>query len=185
MKYLLFAGRFQPFHKGHLEAIKMILKKNKNNLIIGIVNPEPKNTVEFKEFSLEKNPFTFWERYRMIRESLIDEKIDMKRIIIIPNYPSFIFGKEKNINFEPERNQVISHLNIVTDWDKEKIKIHEKEGYTYKTTNYVFKVKNAIVTASEVRRRIKNNGNWEELLPKAVVKIIKEVDGINRIKQTL
>ena len=36
---------------------------------------------------------------------------------------------------------------------------------------------------TEIRKRMLNGGNWEELVPKAVVEVIREIDGIGRIKE--
>jgi len=68
MKYesVLFIGRFQPFHLGHLEIIK---KYSKNCSIIKIV-------IGSKDKSFEKcNPFTYKEREEMVRLALYDSGI--------------------------------------------------------------------------------------------------------------
>ena len=62
----LFIGRFQPFHKGHLKAIKYLFNKY-DGIIIGVGSSQYSNTVE--------NPFSSDERMLMIRESLKQEKI--------------------------------------------------------------------------------------------------------------
>ncbi len=54
-------GRFQPFHKGHLEIIKTILKDN-DHVIIGIGSAQFSHTLT--------NPFTAGERYLMISNTL-------------------------------------------------------------------------------------------------------------------
>ena len=38
------------------------------------------------------------------------------------------------------------------------------------------------LSGSEVRRRMLNDGNWQELVPKSVVDIIGEIKGIERLK---
>ncbi|MCK4476319.1 MAG: hypothetical protein KAU16_06290, partial [Methanophagales archaeon] len=37
-------------------------------------------------------------------------------------------------------------------------------------------------SGSEIRRRILNNESWEGLVPKAVVEVVKEIDGIKRME---
>ena len=63
---ILFIGRFQPFHKGHLKTVLSLAKKE------GII----KIVIGSKQLSFEKrNPFTFEERKEMIEKSLKKENI--------------------------------------------------------------------------------------------------------------
>ena len=75
--YIVYIGRFQPFHDGHLEAIKhgLVLAKN---VIVLIGSPNSPRTI--------KNPLLYSERERLIRSSFI---YDNSRIIIAPirDYP--------------------------------------------------------------------------------------------------
>jgi nicotinamide-nucleotide adenylyltransferase len=43
-------------------------------------------------------------------------------------------------------------------------------------------LKRRFLSGTEVRRRIATNENWKELVPRQVAQIIKEMDGIERIK---
>ena len=38
------------------------------------------------------------------------------------------------------------------------------------------------LSGSEVRRRILNDENWQELVPKASVDLIREINGVDRLK---
>ena len=174
-KYGLFGGRFQPLHNGHLECMLNVLE-DAEYLVVGIVNPDPKDTIEFKEFAQEKNPFTFWERYRMVHESLKDNGIDMSRVYIIPFYPPPLYSDEKSERFIP-KNEVVAYIPVKDDFDRQKIEYLTKRNWNVKTLEVTENV-----SATEIRKKIRNNEKWESLVPKAVVKIIKEVDGINRIK---
>ena len=40
-----------------------------------------------------------------------------------------------------------------------------------------------IYSSTEIRRRMLKNENWQELVPKAVEKMIGEIDGVKRIKE--
>ncbi len=70
-----FIGRFQPFHNGHLNAVKGILAKHKNLLIIIGSSQESKT---------EKNPYDYELRERMIIETLNSLKVDLARVSIVP-----------------------------------------------------------------------------------------------------
>ena len=71
----LFVGRFQPLHKGHLKAIKNMLK-TVDELVIIIGSSQYSHRLD--------NPFTAGERITMIRQALMDEGIQLSRIWIIP-----------------------------------------------------------------------------------------------------
>ena len=38
-------------------------------------------------------------------------------------------------------------------------------------------------SGTEVRKRMAEGGDWESLVPKAVAKVIKDIDGISRIRE--
>ena len=60
MKKALFIGRFQPFHQGHLDAIKQI---SEDEIIIGIGSSQYSKT--------DDNPYSFEERQKMIEKTLL------------------------------------------------------------------------------------------------------------------
>ncbi|MBX4188313.1 MAG: bifunctional nicotinamide-nucleotide adenylyltransferase/Nudix hydroxylase [Candidatus Doudnabacteria bacterium] len=67
LDYAVFIGRFQPFHKGHLETAKKALKKA-NHLIILLGSSDSSRNL--------RNPFTATERRNMISEVFKDEGLD-------------------------------------------------------------------------------------------------------------
>jgi nicotinamide-nucleotide adenylyltransferase len=70
----LMLGRFQPFHLGHLDLTKQILKEC-DEVIIAITS------AQFNY--LEKDPFTAGERIEMIHNSLKESDIDLSRCFIV------------------------------------------------------------------------------------------------------
>jgi len=74
-RFAAVTGRFQPFHLGHLELVR-IAAQQCDELIIGITNPDPESWREHAD-SVHRhlsasNPFTYWERHRMIEATLVD-----------------------------------------------------------------------------------------------------------------
>ena len=65
----LIIGRFQPFHKGHLDLVYQVLEEI-NELII-VIGSSQHNYIF-------KDPFTAGERLVMIHDTLVQEKIDLK-----------------------------------------------------------------------------------------------------------
>ena len=159
----LFIGRFQPFHKGHLMIIQSISKKY-DEIIMGIGSSQYRNTFD--------NPFSEDERKKMIRRSLDDIGISNCVIITIPdihNPPKWV---SHVLSIVSEFDEVISN-NAFTKH------LFEEKGFVVKTTKYFEKER---YSGKEIRRRIRNNEDWKDLVPEAVIKIIKDIDGVQRIK---
>jgi nicotinamide-nucleotide adenylyltransferase len=151
MKRALFITRAQPFHLGHLKVIKWLLKKY-DKVIIAIGSSQESNT--------DKNPFTVEERKEMINKTLKSEKIKKYKIVEIPDvYDDEIWVK--SILEKVKFNTVYTTNN----WVKrcfEKFNITVKEHPMFGN-----------ISASEIRKRIKEGKEWKHLVPKGVVKIIE------------
>jgi nicotinamide-nucleotide adenylyltransferase len=61
----LFVGRFQPFHKGHLEVVRLILKEC-DELIVAVARAQFNYSGE--------DPFTAGERIWIIHEALKEDR---------------------------------------------------------------------------------------------------------------
>lgn len=73
MSTALFIGRFQPFHEGHLDAVKQILAENEQ-VIIGIGSSQESGT--------SRNPFDAKQRTEMITKALQNANISQKNYLI-------------------------------------------------------------------------------------------------------
>ena len=159
----LFIGRFQPFHNGHLMVLKSI-KNQYKEIIIGIGSSQYCNTIE--------NPFSYDERKKMVKKSLDDIEIKNYRIISItdihnpPKWVSHVLSIVRDFDI------VISN-NFFTK------RLFSEKGYFVKITPYFEKER---YSGEEIRRRMINNEKWEDLVPKPVVKIIIEINGVQRLK---
>ena len=176
-------GRFQIFHNGHLEYIVQA-KKRASFLIIGICNPDVTTTYPNKadafRHRLEHNPFTYYERLMMIKESLVDF-VDQSSFQIVPcpiNKPELI------TNYIPV--EAVHLTRIYDQWGHEKIQILKKIGYssiilyesesgskhrTWKTDNGSFF---KIESGRDVRRRLATDNDWQTFVPQGTARIIKE-----------
>jgi nicotinamide-nucleotide adenylyltransferase len=167
MKRILFIGRFQPFHKGHLSIIERTLPRC-DELIIGIGSSE--NAHE------DINPFTYFERYEMIEQVLKKENIDMKRVHIVP-IPDI--GDDK---------KWVAHVqNLTPHFDE--VVTGKNEGYLYIKRLFeeakipVTVLENLVdIEASVVREHIKSGRPWKEFLHPVTVEYLKKIGGIERVK---
>jgi len=169
-------GRFQPFHNGHLDYFMRALKITTQRLIVGITNPYPelilKEATDDHRHLLGANPFTFYERYRMISESvkfhpaLINGDIEL---IIVP-FP--IHHKELWRFFIPPN--AVQVMSIFEDWDVEK-----KNRFVA----YGFKVHELqcerMVSGEFVRSNLKkllNVGEISNLAPTGTINVLNELN---------
>lgn len=163
-------GRFQPFHNGHLEYLRAALDRCQT-LLIGITNPDPAQIAPEAESEHrhrpEANPFTFFQRLLMIRETLLDEGIPLERVIFIP-FP---------INF-PDRwryylpPDVVHYLRVFSPWEEAKAERLRRQGYRVEVLHRGAAKE---VEASEVRRRLAAGQDWEALVPPGVARVIRSL----------
>ncbi len=158
----LIVGRFQPFHKGHLNIILDIFKKV-DELIIVVGSAQKSHTLE--------NPFTAGERILMIDSVL--KKYDT-HYLIIP-----IKDIEYNSIWVPYLESLIPKFDIVFSGNSLVRELFKERGYIVKKPKLFNR---AIYSGKEIRRRMLNNENWEELVPEEVAKIIKDINGVERLK---
>ncbi len=160
-----FIGRFQPYHFGHHEVIKRILEEV-DELIIGIGSAQESHTLD--------NPFTAGERVLMISKA-IEELNTNKKIYIIPLediYRNSLWVSHV-CSMVPPFDVVFSNNPLVRRLFKEAgFKVIKTE--LYKRYEYQGK---------EIRKKMLNGENWEDYVPKPVADVIKEIDGVNRIRE--
>lgn len=162
----LLIGRMQPVHKGHINVIKDTLKEV-DELIIGIGSSDKSHT--------NSNPFTGGERILMLTKTLRESQIDPSRYYIIPlediSCNSLWVGHVKMLT--PPFDKVYSGNSLVQQlFEEENINVIQPP--LFNRTEY---------SGTEVRKRILNNENWEELVPSAVIKVINEIKGTQRIQK--
>ncbi|MFH1533651.1 MAG: nicotinamide-nucleotide adenylyltransferase [Nitrospirota bacterium] len=155
MQSALFIGRFQPFHKGHLEMVKKILKENER--IIIVIGSAEKNFIQ-------NNPLTASERFQVIDESLKEAKIPAEKYCIIPirnvnNYALWV----NHINiYVPPYTRLYTGSKIV------------KACYL-KTGLEIIQLKRTLkLSATKVRTALLKGKEWEKMVPKAATKLLKE-----------
>ncbi len=158
-------GRMQPVHNGHMQVINKILQEV-DEVIIGIGSAQLSHEI--------KDPFTAGERVVMMSQALADENVDPSRYYIIPmqdiNFNAIWASHVKMLT--PPFSIVYSGNPLVKQlFSEENFEVKQPPLYSRKT-----------LSGTEVRNRILNDGNWEELVPNATVNLIKEIKGVERIK---
>ncbi len=154
----VFIGRFQPIHNGHIHTIKQILGKDEDIIII-VGSAQYSHTPD--------NPFSGGERVMFIKQALIDEKLPLERICIIPVsdiniHPLWVAHMR---SFTPYFDKAYSHNPLVK-------RLLEDGGVKTDSTKLL---ERSTYSGRHVRDLIRwDNKEWEKLVPKGVVKLIKK-----------
>jgi len=168
MTTALFIGRFQPFHNGHLSAIKEVLN-NADKIIIGIGSSQHSNTKD--------NPFTFEKRFKMIENALVKEGIENFTIFPVPDIPDDKKWVEHVKSLLPRFDVVYSSNPLVARLFKED-KDYKKGKFKVKRVKIIKEA-----SSTKVRILMKKGKGWKRLVPEEVGELIESIDGINRIKR--
>ncbi len=165
MRRGVFIGRFQPFHKGHLYAVKRILEEV-DELIIVVGSAQMSHELE--------NPFTAGERIEMIRRALDAEGIDRGRYMLIPIpdapahtvWVSMVESQTPRFDVVYTNQPLTRRLMLEAGYEVRGIELYERERYE----------------ATEIRRRILMGEDWRDLVPEKVYEYLMEIDGVGRIR---
>lgn len=162
---VLFIGKFQPFHKGHLAAIKWILKREyKIFIIIGST----------QKSSAKNSIFSFKERKEMIKKTLFKEKIKNFKIFGVPDFSNDVAWAKAVLKITKLK---LKEAIVFTknSWTK---KCFKKFGMKVKPHPLFFNK----LSATQIREKVRQSLRWENLVPKEVFNYLKEINGIERIK---
>lgn len=150
----LFVGRFQPFHLGHLHAVKKIVAKyGKVTIAIGSSNVS----------RTRENPFTYSQRRKMVLAALKSEPLLKGKYAIVP-LPDLFDDKKW-------RESVLSKGNFAvvvtgTAWVARCLK-----GYL-KVERPSF-LRRAELNATRIRRFLNTgNTNWKQLVHPSTRKMV-------------
>ncbi|MFP4559282.1 MAG: nicotinamide-nucleotide adenylyltransferase [Archaeoglobaceae archaeon] len=160
-----FIGRFQPYHLGHHYVILKILEEI-DELVIGIGSAQESHSLQ--------NPFTAGERMLMVSKALEEIKTD-KKAYVVPLEDIY-----RNSLWVPHVQSMIPPIDVVFSNNPLVRRLFSEAGYEIKRTD--LRNRNEY-QGTEIRKRILEGGDWEELVPQSVARIIVEIHGIERLKE--
>ena len=173
-------GRFQILHNDHIKYI-LAGKQLCNHLIIGITNPDPSLTRDseanpHRSTSLA-NPLTYYERYIMLKTALFEQGLIYSEFSIVPfpiNIPELIkYYIPLDATF---------FLTIYDHWGRQKKQILESLGFKIHVL-WEISLENKGLSSSDIREAMIKDKQWEHLVPKSVVNILKRWGIITRLKK--
>lgn len=160
----LFIGRFQPFHKGHFEAIKEMAGQV-NKLIICIGSAQDSYTYD--------DPFTAGERHLMISESLNQAGIDNYYLIPIVDIHRYSVWVAHIKSLVPPFDAIYTNNDLTARLFSE-AKIEVRRPHLYDRKKY---------SGKGVRKTMAEGGDWQSLVPDGTIRIIEEIDGVKRVME--
>ena len=159
----LLIGRFQPFHLGHLEALKFALSKV-DKLWLGLGSSN--KPIE------QNNPFSAEERKKMILSSIDDSMKNKITIYFIPDVDNHVKWIEKIDTIVPKFDIVFSN-DPLTD--------HLYSKRTVQVISIPF-LKRDQLSGTRIRNLIKSDQKWDDLIPNGTKILLENLDVKNRLE---
>jgi nicotinamide-nucleotide adenylyltransferase len=150
----IFIGRFQPFHLGHLDAIRWICKRVE---LLYIVVSESHNG------DTESNPYSRVQREQMIKNSLDAGGIRNYQLVYVPDFDTVDEWVDAIRKQAPDFDTVFTGNPWVDRCFKARgFAVEHQPQFQPERFN-----------ATRIRRMIAEDGPWQGLVPKATTGIIK------------
>ena len=163
MKRGFYVGRFQPYHNGH-QAVMMELARTCDELIIGVGSAQRSHTAE--------NPYTAGERVMMITRALTSLRC--------PYYVIPIEDVQRNAIWAAHVRSMTPPFDTCYSSNPLVVRLFSEAGITVKSPAMYERDRHS---GTEIRRRMLAGEPWESLVPLAVVAVINEIDGVERLRQ--
>jgi nicotinamide-nucleotide adenylyltransferase len=159
----LLIGRFQPFHLGHLDALRFALSKV-DKLWIGLGSSNK---------TLQKNnPFSAEERKEMILSS-IDESMKQRiQIYFIPDL-------ENHVKWIELIDTIVPKFDIIFSNDELTRHLYSKRDVEVLSIPFV---KRDILSGTNIRNLIISDQKWEDLVPEGTKIFLYNTSAKQRLK---
>ena len=156
-------GRFQPFHNGH-ESVVDEISHEVEELVVGIGSAGDSH--------MTSDPFTAGERIMMITKAL--EDIDLRTYVVpIEDLERHSVWVSHVQSMSPEFHVAYSNNPLV-------IRLFEEAGVEVRQSPMYNREE---LEGSDIRARMISGKPWRDRVPDPVVRVIEEIDGIQRIRQ--
>ena len=159
MTTALLIGRYQPFHRGHMEVVKKILEEC-DLLIIAVGSAQYSHNI--------KDPFTTGERLVMIRRALQEANVDYSRVWIVPvpDVHLHMLWVAALEGYTPRFTVVYSNEPLTR-------RLFTEAGYKVKNIQFF---ERKIYVSTLIRAKMLKGKGWKNLVPKSVADFIEEID---------
>ena len=163
MKRGFYIGRFQPYHNGHQSVLEHIAKQV-DEIIIGVGSAQLSHSVD--------NPFTAGERVLMITRALSS--------LGCPFYVIPIEDIRRNALWVAHVRSMTPPFDACYSSNPLVVQLFREAGVAVQSPAMY---ERELLSGTEIRRRMLAGEPWKELVPRAVVQVIDEIDGTARLCQ--
>ncbi len=162
MKRGFYIGRFQPYHNGH-QAVLEGIAEEVDEIIIGVGSAQLSHDVQ--------NPFTAGERVLMITRALEG--------IGCPFYVIPIEDLRRNALWVAHVTSMTPPFDTCYTSNPLVIQLFKEASITIKSPPMYLR---ETLSGTAIRQKMLNGEDWEEYVPRAVVGVIREIDGVSRLQ---
>jgi len=158
----LLVGRFQPFHLGHVDAIKFALEKVENLWLgIGSSNRNPE----------KNNPFSADERKEMIQNSLDSIMSQKIQIFYIPDL-------EDHKKWIENMDEIVPKYDLVFSNDEMTHHLYSKRNMRVISIPFTNRDE---LSGTNIREKIQSGQNWDHLVPEGTKKTLEKINAKDRL----
>jgi nicotinamide-nucleotide adenylyltransferase len=161
-------GRFQPFHNGHLKAVRHALKKV--DYLYVVIGSSQKNHER-------DNPFTAGERIAMVKAALDSGGVDPGSWMAIP-----MADTESHDLWPQILKSTVPPFDIVFTNDALTTRLLKEQRVDVQAVPYLDR---SSYSATNVRNRILEMRDWEKLVPGPVAAMVKSIGGVERVRSMI
>ena len=158
-----YIGRFQPYHDGHHRMVERIADEV-DELVLGIGSADDSHT--------RHDPFTAGERIMMLTKALDNADLVM--------YPVPIEDLDRNAVWVSHVRSMSPTFEIAYSNNPLVVQLFTEAGVEVRQSTMFEREK---LEGTEIRERMIADDGWEEVVPDAVVDVVREIDGIERIQR--
>jgi nicotinamide-nucleotide adenylyltransferase len=158
----LLIGRFQPFHLGHLAAVKFALTQV-DNLSIGIGSSN--------RFGEKRNPFSAEERKEMIESSVDKSDLQKCKIYFVPDV-------NDHAKWTYHVDSIVPKYDVVFSNDDFTHELYKKRGI--KVVSVPLKQRE-ILSGTDIREKIASGKSWAEFVPEGTAKVLLKINAQDRL----
>ncbi|MEM3670503.1 MAG: nicotinamide-nucleotide adenylyltransferase [Thermoprotei archaeon] len=165
----LLVGRFQPIHKGHIHAVREILKEHKE-IVIVVGSAQASHSLE--------NPLTAGERVYMINKALHESDVDLSRsyIITVPDIQFNSVWPSHVRSYAPPFSIVYTGNSLVTA-------LFSEAGVEVRHPKLFRRPE---LSGTRIRELlIKGDDSWRNFVPTSVAKLVDELHIRSRLLSIL
>ncbi|WIV68120.1 nicotinamide-nucleotide adenylyltransferase [Natrialbaceae archaeon AArc-T1-2] len=157
-----YIGRFQPFHNGHRQVVEAIAE-DVDELVVGIGSAGDSHSA--------RDPFTAGERIMMITKALVDSEL-VTYVVPIEDLERHSVWVSHVQSMSPDFDVAYSNNPLVIQLFREaSVEVRQSPMFN-----------RDVLEGAEIRRRMIEGGEWKHLVPDAVVEVVDEIDGLERLR---